>query len=71
MIIAAREDELAFVPDDLGAQMKITSGQAVAHNTGKQAGMPDIGNVAREQCPGLAPVRLVCPSSEHLAQIAA
>src|SRR5690606_30940331 len=59
MVVAAREDQLALVPDDLAAELEAAGGKAIADHAGKQAGMPDIGDVAREQGPCFAPVRLV------------
>ena len=65
MVVAAREHELTLVPDDLGAKHQIAGSQAVAHYTGIESSMPDIGDVSRKQRPGFSPVGLVVV--QHLA----
>jgi hypothetical protein len=58
VIVASADCEITLSPDDLGAELKTAGDQAVADGAGKQAGMPDVGDVAREERPGFAPVRL-------------
>ncbi len=59
MIIAAAEREAVLGPDDLRADLEVAALQAGLDGRRELAGVPDVGDVAGEQRPGRAPVRLV------------
>ncbi len=65
MIIAAAQNQPVLGPDDLGANIEPRCFEAFCNGGRVQSAMPDIGNITREQGPGLAPVRTVI--IQHLA----
>ena len=65
VIIAAAQHQPVLGPDDLRADVEAAGVEALGHRRGVQRAVPDIGDVAREQRPGLAPVGAVVV--QHLA----
>jgi hypothetical protein len=59
VIIAAAQDQLALVPDNLGAQLKLGRDQALAHHASEQTGVPNVSHLAREESPRFAPIGIV------------
>src|ERR1700730_9485607 len=59
VVIAAPEHEARLRPDDLRTDRESRRLQALGDRLGVHTGMPDIGDVAREQGPSLAPVGAV------------
>src|SRR4051812_26719041 len=59
MVMAAREREALLCPDDLAADLEARRRERLLHGAGMAAGMPDIGDRAREERPRLAPVGAV------------
>lgn len=56
MIIAAADDQALLRPDDLGAKIEAMADERVGDRGGMQGAVPDIGDLAGEQGPGVAPV---------------
>jgi hypothetical protein len=56
VVVAAADSKIVLGPDDLSSHHQAAGVKAVLHECGLSAGMPDIGNVAREKRPRLAPV---------------
>lgn len=59
VIVAAAQHQPVLGPDDLRPDGKASGGEAFGHGRRVQGSMPDIGDIAREQRPGLAPVGAV------------
>ena len=59
MVIAPAEGEAILSPDQLRADLEVAFLEAGLDRRRELAGVPDVGDVAREQRPGRAPVRLV------------
>ena len=56
MIVAAAERVARLNPDNLRADLKPAGLQRIRHYTGELAGVPNVGDVALEEFPSLAPV---------------
>ena len=56
VVVPAPEHQAVLGPDDLGADLEAAGGQALGHRRRVQGAVPDIGHLAGEQRPGLAPV---------------
>ena len=56
MIVAAAQGEVLLDPDDLGAQLQPASRQAGGNDIAVQCSVPDISDVAGEQCIRLSPI---------------
>ena len=65
MIVATAEDQPVLCPDDLRPDGEARVRQAVGHGRGMQRTVPDIGHIARKQCPSLSPIGAVIV--QHLA----
>ena len=59
VIVAAAERKPVLGPDDLGAYLEACRFQRLLDVAGIPAGMPDVGDRARKQRPGLPPVGAV------------
>ena len=62
VIVAAAEHKPVLGPDDLRADVEARGLEALGDGAGVERAMPDIGDVAGEQRPGLAPVGAVVVS---------
>jgi hypothetical protein len=68
VIVPAGEREAVLAPDDLGTDLEAAGLERFLHNAGEAAGMPDIGDLAGKERPGLAPVGgVVVRHPAHLA----
>jgi hypothetical protein len=59
VVVAAADDQLAFGPNDLRAHGKAANLKAGLNHPRMDAAVPDVGNIAGVQCPGLAPISAV------------
>jgi hypothetical protein len=56
VVVAAADDQLAFGPNDPRADGKAVNLKAGLNHPRMNAAVPDVGNIAGVQCPGLAPI---------------
>ena len=59
VVVAAAEHQALLGPDDLAADGEASDLEALGDRRGLQRAVPDIGDVAGEQRPGVAPVGAV------------
>jgi hypothetical protein len=59
VIVTAAEHEVLLGPNDLRTDDERRRSQARLDDPGVETAMPDIGDVAREQGPGLTPIRAI------------
>ena len=56
VVMATADNQRGFGPDNLAADLEIARLKAGGNSSRVQGTVPDISDVAREQCPCLAPV---------------
>ena len=61
---------MLFGPDQLGPQLQSAGGEIGGHDIAVQSTVPDISDIAREQCIGLTPVGAIIVEHRALREIA-
>ncbi len=68
VVVAAPHNQSRLAPDNLRADHKVAGHQALADRRRVHPAVPDVGDSAREQRPGLTPVRPVVVQHPTLSQ---